>query len=127
MSDTLTYIGEVLGKPRMTQRDKWKKRPVTSRYWVFKDAIKRAAQKQKFVLDGYHMMQFKIKMPKSWSKKKKDKMRHQPHLQRPDIDNLQKAVYDALLQEDSGIWYVEVMKVWGDESEIRIKNKPYNL
>ena len=123
MSEILTYIGDVMGAPRMVRSDKWKQRPIVQRYWAYRDMLRLAAKKQKFELDGYHMMQFKIKMPKSWSKKKKDEMRHTPHLQRPDIDNLQKGVYDALLQEDSGIWYVEVMKVWGDESEIKIRNK----
>ena len=29
-----------VAKPRMTQSDKWKKRPATDKYWKFKDDLK---------------------------------------------------------------------------------------
>ena len=76
-----------LAKPRMTQADKWKKRPSVVRYWAYKDRVKA------MLPDGYELPDeadicFAISMPKSWSKKKKQFMAHEPHRQRPDIDNL---------------------------------------
>ena len=52
-------------------------------------------------------------MPKSWSKKKKLEMDGQPHTQVPDLDNLLKAIGDALYQDDSCIHTLgSLKKVW---------------
>jgi len=60
-------------------------------------------------------------MPKSWSKKKKEEMYCQPHKQRPDLDNLIKALQDCLCEEDSHIHtYLDVSKVWGKDGAIII-------
>ena len=59
-------------------------------------------------------------MPQSWSNKKRDEMRHKPHQQKPDIDNLIKAVLDALLEDDCAVWMVEACKVWSDKGGIEI-------
>lgn len=65
-----------------------------------------------------------IPMPDSWSKRKKAEMVGKPHQQRPDWDNIGKAVSDALLEEDSVIWDARVLKYWclaGEErTEIRL-------
>lgn len=63
---------------------------------------------------------FYIKMPKSWSKKKCDAMFLQPHQQRPDIDNLCKAVMDALCDDDSYIYELNAKKVWNEVEGISI-------
>ena len=46
------------------------------------------------------------------SKKKKAEFDGQPHTQTPDIDNLCKAILDALYQSDSGIHEIALKKVW---------------
>jgi Holliday junction resolvase RusA-like endonuclease len=60
-----------------------------------------------------------IKMPKSWSKKKKAEMWGNPHTSKPDIDNLVKAVLDALngvaFCDDSQIYEITSRKIWCDE------------
>lgn len=102
-------------KPRQTRSAHWKKTPSDERYYTFKDAIRFS----KVVVPecGCHVL-FVLRMPKSWSQKKKDKMRHQPHQSRPDVDNLTKALFDAIFKEDAHIWDCRATKVWGDSGKI---------
>ncbi len=104
-------------KPRMTQADRWKKRPCTQRYWDFKDKVRELG----VVLPerGFHAI-FYIPMPKSWSKKKKLEMRGQPHKEKKDIDNLLKALLDAVYDDDAHIWDCRVTKLWWDKGKISI-------
>ena len=87
------------------------------RYFAFKDQIRL----HKFVLPecNYHII-FVLPMSKSWSKKKKDKMRNTPHQQRPDKDNLEKALLDSIFDEDCRVWDGRTTKIWGDKGEIVI-------
>ena len=63
---------------------------------------------------------FYLPMPKSWSKKKKALMLGQGHQQKPDVDNLLKAVMDATLKEDSHIYDIHSQKFWSDQGSIKI-------
>lgn len=63
---------------------------------------------------------FEIKMPDSWSLKKKHTMNGEPHQQKPDIDNLIKGVFDAVLKEDKQIYKVTAIKKWSTEGAIII-------
>lgn len=112
-----------MGKPRMTQSDKWKKRKVTDRYWELKAQMRQIAEGYNFTLpeSNYHMI-FHIPMPDSWPKKKKLEMDGQPHKQKPDKDNLEKGVLDALCKEDSYVWDGRVSKYWAFKGKIVIKN-----
>lgn len=87
-----------IGKPRMTQRDRWHKRPATAAYWAYKEQVRLLG----ICLpeSGYHVT-FVIPMPKSWSKTKRAQYVGQPHQQKPDKDNLEKALLDAVFDEDS--------------------------
>jgi Holliday junction resolvase RusA-like endonuclease len=67
-------------------------------------------------------IRFGIEMPASWSRKKKLSMRGQPHQQKPDIDNLQKSVLDALLPDDSVVHSITATKVWDLAGWIRIED-----
>ena len=102
-------------KPRMTQRDVWKKRPCVERYYAFKDDIKREAGQSGYILgDKFENVKFVLPMPKSWSEKKKCLMDGKPHQQKSDLDNLIKAMWDCLSEEDSNIYEINnVKKVWG--------------
>lgn len=55
--------------------------------------------------------------PPSWSAKKRAAMMWQPHTQRPDLDNLAKAVLDGLnriaFADDSQVAQQTLRKVWG--------------
>jgi len=125
--DSMIYTGDVMGKPRMTHKDRWEKRPATTRYWAFKDNIKLQARQQGFQLADQYMAKVFIKMPKSWSKKKKESMYGKPHRQKPDWDNIAKGIQDALLEEDSSVWFAVVLKCWWHESKIILENLPEKL
>ncbi len=107
-----------VAKPRMTRSDKWKKRPATAKYWNFKDRCK--AARVKLPIAGAQVI-FILPMPASWSKTLKDLMNGAPHKQRPDLDNLLKALQDAIYGEDSEIWDVHITKLWGREGRIVIR------
>jgi len=110
-----------MAKPRMTRSDKWKQRDVVIRYFQWKDSIEKTAKKEKFELPNEYEVTFFVQMPKSWSEKKRRKMKHQPHVSRPDLDNLLKALNDSLCEEDSQIWKVKAEKVWSIRGSIIIK------
>lgn len=104
-------------KPRMTQRDKWQKRPAVLRYREFCDQV-RAAGVQ---LPNGATVMFRLPMPKSWSKKKRLEMNGKPHQQKPDLDNLLKALIDAVHADDAHIWHLQmVTKIWSEEGSILI-------
>lgn len=112
---------ELVPKPRMTVSDRWKKRPAVMRYWEYKDKVRKLGIEYKV---GHDII-YTLAMPKSWSKKKKEEMNGKPHEQKPDIDNLQKALFDAIFDEDKHIHLVgKQRKIWGYESSIEIG---YNL
>jgi len=48
-------------------------------------------------------------------------MEGKPHQQKPDIDNLQKAVQDSLCDDDSYIYDVCATKVWGIDGSVTIE------
>lgn len=104
-------------KPRMTRSDKWKKRPPVLRYRAFADRVR--ALGLTLPDHGYHVT-FVLPMPKSWSKRKREGMDGKPHQQTPDKDNLEKALLDALYQNDCHIWDGRVTKLWGESGRIMI-------
>ncbi|MGL5289400.1 MAG: nuclease domain-containing protein [Aeromonas sp.] len=104
-------------KPRMTQRDKWQQRPAVMRYRAFCDAVRVAGITLPEA--GYHVT-FYLPMPASWSARKRLNMAGKPHQQRPDKDNLEKALLDAIYAEDCQIWDGRTTKRWGVEGRIEI-------
>lgn len=105
-------------KPRMTRADKWKKRGPVLRYRAFCDEVR--LHKIQLPASGAHVV-FIIPMPASWSAKKRQAMNGKPHQQKPDKDNLEKALLDALFEDDSHIWDSLVSKIWGEEGAIVIQ------
>lgn len=104
-------------KPRQTRADVWKKRPSVLRYRAFADEARRLGVS---VMNGDRIT-FHIAMPASWSKAKRAATRGQPHQQRPDLDNMLKALMDAVLPEDCSIWLLgSVQKRWADSGAIEI-------
>jgi len=104
--------GAPMGKPRMTQRDQWKKRPAVLRYREYCDRIRAAAKlNPKLDIFAIEVIAF-IAMPESWSKKKRAKMDMRLMRQRPDWDNIGKSVCDALFEEDSVLGGGMVWKFW---------------
>ena len=106
-------------KPRQTRSDKWKKRPVVLRYRAFADECR--AKGVNLKESGQHIT-FGIPMAESWSKKKKADHLGMPHQQRPDVDNLAKALMDAVLKEDCAVWEIKITKVWASTGYIMIRD-----
>ena len=105
-------------KPRMSRQDAWKKRDCVVRYWNFKAHCKLLDLK---LPEGAFAIDFILPMPKSWSAKKRAAMLHKPHQQKPDIDNLLKAQFDAVFDDDCHIAQVQGAKWWGEIGCIYIR------
>ena len=111
--------------PRMTQRDRWDPRPCVKRYYDFKNEVALKARRHDIKLsESGNVIIFFMPMAKSWSKKKKERMAYTPHQQRPDLDNLTKAFWDALEVEDKHIWTATQAKIWAPTGGILLCNLP---
>lgn len=117
-----TYQGAPIGKPRMTRRDKWQQRPCVMRYRAFADGLRAAAGTLPEPADAV-IVTAHVAMPASWSLKKKAAMAGKPCRQKPDWDNIGKAVCDALFDEDACIWFGVTMKYWCVAGEEKLKVK----
>lgn len=62
-----------------------------------------------------------LPLPESWSMKKKASLSGQLHRQKPDADNILKAVCDALFKDDSVIARISCLKLWNDGQGARIE------
>jgi Holliday junction resolvase RusA-like endonuclease len=111
--------------PRMSRYDRWtdvekgKGRSVVLRYFQYRDDLKTAWGDVD--LPAQLRLDFVLPMPKSWSNKKRLLMNGTPHQQKPDRDNLEKAVQDALAKDDSYIWHGITTKRWGTEGSVTIE------
>lgn len=107
-------------KPRMTQSDRWKQRPAVMRYRQYKDDLKSLVRG---TLEASFEVEFYLPMPPSWSQKKRLAMEGAPHQQKPDVDNLLKGLMDALCEEDSYVFNVQVSKFWASEGSIKLTER----
>lgn len=105
-------------KPRMSRQDAWLKRDCVTRYWNFKAHCKLLDLK---IPEKSFKVYFVLPMPDSWSKKKLDQLRGKPHKQKPDLDNMIKALLDAVLEDDEHIHEIHACKFWGNEGVIIIE------
>jgi Holliday junction resolvase RusA-like endonuclease len=66
--------------------------------------------------------------PESWSKKKRVEHLHRPHTQKPDLDNIEKAILDGLNRvafvDDAQVAEVTKRKVWGVNAQTIVIIKP---
>ncbi|MDX8400819.1 MAG: RusA family crossover junction endodeoxyribonuclease [Gallionellaceae bacterium] len=108
-------------KPRQTRADKWKKRPCVMRYREFADKVRAAG----ISIDDSSFITFVMPMPKSWGKKKRAEMDGQPHRQKPDIDNLAKAIFDAVHEDDAFISVLFARKLWGKSGSVNVDTHPH--
>ncbi len=108
-----TIPGEPVGAPRMTQRDKWQQRPCVMRYRAWKDAARKAAgwiPCADLILSVSWVAYFST--PVSWSKKKRVAAIGTLHRSKPDRDNVDKSLLDALFVDDSKIAAGSIEKRW---------------
>jgi len=117
---------EPIGKPRMTQRDKWKKRPCVNKYYEFKDELVFQLKSQGYIetmpFNSLSWVAY-ISMPKSWSKKKKDLYRGMLHMQKPDRDNIDKCIMDCIPSnmDDKSVATGVLTKRWDDGLGARLE------
>jgi Holliday junction resolvase RusA-like endonuclease len=71
-------------------------------------------------VSGTHVT-FVLPMPAGWSKKKKDIFNDCYHSHTPDLDNLIKALLDALFENDSEVWDLHATKIWGRKGKIIVE------
>ena len=107
-------------KPRMTQRDRWKQRPIVKKYHAFCDELRLLLPMLDQAIHELDLT-FHIPMSASWSKKKRAELEGKPHQQKPDIDNLLKAWMDCLYRNDQVIWKVSVSKLWSVKGAIEVR------
>lgn len=110
-------------KPRMTRRDKWAKRPCVLRHREWCDRVREAVGDS---LPDASRVQYLdwtavFEPPKSWSKRRRREAIGKLHRQRPDRDNIDKAVLDALYPDgDQAIACGRIAKQWGTVAHIEI-------
>ncbi len=115
-----TYLITPVSAPRQVKSDVWNPSDHVLRYRAFRDEC---ALRGVTISPRDTSITFVLPMPASWSQKKKDAMRFMPHEQKPDLDNLIKALVDAAYRNaDDGkvSSYGRTEKIWGDIGEIRI-------
>jgi Holliday junction resolvase RusA-like endonuclease len=113
-----TVLIDPMGAVRQTHADRWKKRDCVLRYAEYKFSLKQKIGEIP-VPDEAHCI-FHIAMPQSWSAKKRKLMIGQPHRPKPDRDNLEKAVLDALWENDSAVWKGSQEKRWAESGAIEL-------
>lgn len=112
---------EPISAPRQTRRDIWRPSPHVIRYRAFRDKVRAQLRARLNAFPCEVDLTFIIAMPKSWSAKKHERMVGRPHQQKPDIDNLVKALLDSAMDEDEAVWNVSARKLWGIRGHIILK------
>lgn len=108
-----TIPGPPCPKPRMTQRDKWARRPAVLRYRAWADLARASAPKDLPARPTDVALTYFLPMPASWGARKRREHAGQPHAGKPDLDNLIKSL-DALWADDSSISSLSASKRWED-------------
>ena len=119
------------GAVRMTKRDtiftnpnhpdpKKRQREAVTKYFAFKNALVAQAIAMGYKLSKTLEAVYFVPMPESWSEKKKNKLNGYPCESKPDTDNITKGIKDALLQNDSAVWWEKAEKRWAFRGSILI-------
>lgn len=110
-----------IGKPTMTQRDRWKVRDCVARYRLFCDQLRHAAGEIPPAEDtGLIIVSAKYVPPSYLSKKKRTSLFGTLKRTKPDGDNIQKAVFDALWKNDERLGIVTCERWWADYDETQV-------
>lgn len=115
---SINYPGPPFPKPRMTQQDKWKKRPPVVAWYQFKDAFVAFANSAGLEPDDIvYELGFKVWLPfpQSYSNPKKDWLSGLPHIFKPDVDNIVKSFMDAIARKDQRVHYLHNPKKFWDD------------
>ena len=120
ISISFVWFGEAVPAPRMTQSDKWNKRPCVMRYREFKDSLLIKARMAGFA-PGYRISHLDalcyLPIPKSSPRS----FCGQPHDKKPDLDNLAKSILDGLTDSDQSCWSIGLEKRYDDGQGARLE------
>lgn len=88
------------------------------KYNDYKSSLSALVKQQRFTIpeQNVHMI-FYIPVPKTWKEYKKKEMHMKLHQQKPDIDNLVKAVFDSIFTEDKYIADFRATKRWVNQAD----------
>jgi Holliday junction resolvase RusA-like endonuclease len=111
---------DLMGKPRMTRRDRWAKRPCVLRYRAQADHLRLAGLR----LPMRYVAVVFLRMPDSWSMAERRRQAGQPHLVRPDADNITKALLDSLAPSDAHLWDGRLQKRWAWHGRLLLLRAP---
>jgi Holliday junction resolvase RusA-like endonuclease len=109
-----------VGAPRLSRRDRWDPSPAARRYYAFRDHFTLLANAQGLTeLPPAMAFIFAVPMPASWSKREQAQHIGRMHQNKPDIDNMIKAVLDSLTygkgRDDAHLsTIIFAQKVWAD-------------
>ena len=97
----LVIPGPPPGKPRMSQRDKWRKRPEVQRYREWCDRVREAIGSSIPPAESVTQLNWMayFEPPASWPKKKRVAAIGQRHRSKPDSSNILKGLEDCLWPE----------------------------
>lgn len=120
-SIAFTVPCKAVGAPRMTQSDKWNKRPCVVAYRSVKDAIRDKAPELP-PADSVISLSWTAYFvpPMSWSVKKRAAAIGTRHQSKPDRDNIDKTILDALYDDDHKIASGTICKRWDVTARIDI-------
>lgn len=117
MSDSFIVFGNPIGKPRQTQRDKWKQRPCVLRYRAWCDLARLAAFRKNSKVTLERPTCIVVKAFFDGGKGH----RVGPHTMKPDGDNVIKSCLDALFVNDEMVYKIEIQKLWCDGGRPRVE------
>lgn len=124
MSDTIYF--EIPGKPFAKQR------PRLGKWGAYtpKETVSFERTVGQYAMDAFNapiegpvhlIVRAVFEPPKSWSGKKKRDHLGKPHIQRPDLDNIEKAILDGLnriaFADDAQVCSTECRKLWGTDAK----------
>ena len=129
MAESVVLV--IPGKPFAKQRPRFSRRSgraFTPKATVSFESVVRSLAQAKFPapLEGAVSVEVQavFEPPASWSKKKRAAFVGQWHTQRPDRDNLEKAILDGLnriaFADDSQVAHGTSSKKWGETAETRV-------
>lgn len=131
----MTVRFEIAGKPFAKQRPRFSRksgRAYTPKATIsFEDTVRAVALDHfKAPLEGpvQVIVRAQFEPAASWSKKKTDALIWRPHTQRPDADNVQKAILDGLnriaFADDAQVASITCTKVWGTPAKTTVEVGP---
>ncbi len=118
---------EPMGAKRINYTSKWSGSKTTKRYYAYKDALRDLAGLLHIQFEdmeyGCKTMLFVFGMPKDTTKDQRHRTRRRGCLctKKPDKDNCEKGLLDALFKEDSHFAFTgNTAKLWGWDHEVGI-------